>query len=153
MQHRRYTIILAKTPQEAITYARRVGLGLGQYRYAARAGSVSGVRVADIIELPGFANRPDRFAINAVLRYVRGERVKVEPPPPDRRLPFERALEVAYRYVAIKEAADGAEAGETEQSQDPAPAAKVESPAAERSKRKPTPQARKPKVETPEEFF
>lgn len=151
MQHRRYTIILAKSPQEAITYARRVGLGLGQYRYAARAGSVSGVRVADIIELPGFANRPDRFAINAVLRYVRGERVKVEPPP-DRRLPFERALEVAYRYVAIKEAASGAEAGETEQSQNPAPTAEVESPAAERSKRKPAPQARKPKVELPEVF-
>lgn len=72
-----YVVILANTPTEASAYAASKGLRPAQYRYAARASSVKGLRVAEVHELPSFAHRFDKHAINAALRYTRGERIVV----------------------------------------------------------------------------
>jgi hypothetical protein len=121
-----YVVILANTTGEAMTYAQAKKLPRGGFRYAARASTVKGLRVAEIHILPGFARRPDRFAIKAALRYTRAKYVEVSPEEYDQLVsayPLERAARIAFRYQAIEEASRGQEAGETEPGEDAAPAA------------------------------
>lgn len=75
-----YVIVLTDKPNEANTYAKRAGLRRGQYRYPTSASSIRGIRVAEIHELPSFSQRRDRHAIDAELRYARGERKLVQMP-------------------------------------------------------------------------
>lgn len=63
-----YTIILAENPKEASRHAVEQGLKIGTWRYAVRASSIRGVKAAVIHELPGFAKRRDKHAINAELK-------------------------------------------------------------------------------------
>lgn len=129
-----YTIILAASTRDANTYAKVAGLKMGRFRYATQASSIKGLRVADIVELPGFERRPDRHALNSALRYSKGERrvVSVEEfsdlrdafAQARKALPLERAAVIAHRYEAIKEASRGEETGTPEPRQDPAPAPK-----------------------------
>lgn len=152
-----YVIILAKTPQEGSTYAKRARLPKGGYRVATRASAIKGLRVAEIHELPSFRLRVDRHAIDAALRYTRGKRLQVEMPEVDLRIhDIDEAQEAAYLEYADrnaaaraaeaaeafvnaltvdKEAARGEEAGATEPSEDAAPAPKAK-PTAPRRKAK-----------------
>lgn len=68
------TLILSGSFREASIYAR--ARGLRHYRYAASASQVEHFVPERIVELPGFANRPDKHALNAVAR--RAERRGVE---------------------------------------------------------------------------
>lgn len=63
-----YVVILAENSKEASRHAVDQGLKVGKYRYAVRAQSIAGLKVAVIHELPGFARRRDKHAINAELR-------------------------------------------------------------------------------------
>lgn len=114
-----HTVILAKSPAEANAYIKAEGLNRRNARYATRAGTVRGLRVSRIIELPGYARRHDRHSINAALRGVEqwtrpGQpRVIREYPviqlsladaleeayPSDLRLAYDDALSVAYPYT------------------------------------------------------
>lgn len=83
-----YKIILAENPQDANAYAKAQGIRRGTYRYAVRASSIAGLRVAEIHELPSFANRRDKHAINAELRRCGFKnrhmvRIVVEADPPE----------------------------------------------------------------------
>lgn len=88
-----YVIVLARTPQEGSTYAKRAKLPRGRFRVATSASTIKGLRVAEVHELPSFVDRPDRHAVEAVLRYARGPRLQVEMPERDDRLSVEDALE------------------------------------------------------------
>lgn len=72
-----YRIILANTHTEAMEYARAKGFPRGSFRYATRAATIKGLRAAEIHELPSFALRMDKHAINAALRFARVERIQV----------------------------------------------------------------------------
>lgn len=72
-----YIVILANTPSEAAQYAREKGLRNTEYRFAARAGSIKGLRMAEIHELPSFSRRADKHAINAALRFNKAKRIVV----------------------------------------------------------------------------
>lgn len=102
-----YTIVLADTIHEANSYARRVGLRRGAFRFPVSAAAIRGLRVAEIHELPSFSRRRDRHAINAELRYSRGQRLLVsadgEPVEGVQVAPTARQLEVAYRYDRLRE--------------------------------------------------
>lgn len=87
-----YVIVLCGNPQEGNRYAKRAKLPVGRYRVATRAGSIKGLRVAEVHELPSFASRPDKHAIEAVLRYAKCERLQVEMPEEDLRVTAEQAL-------------------------------------------------------------
>lgn len=148
-----YTIILAGSTREASKYAKLAGLPKGRWRFASQAASIRGLRVAEIHELPSFARRPDRHAINGELRYTKGERIQVEMPEEPvvdqgdgmgEQLTIDDAIAEAYA-----EEQHGSETGTPEPVQEaaPAPAPVVESPAAERKKRKPAPQAKAKKPE------
>lgn len=76
-----FVVVLCENAREGNTYARRAGLQRGRYRVVASASSIRGLRVAHVHELPGFAKRRDRHAINAELRWTKGERIQVEMPP------------------------------------------------------------------------
>lgn len=69
-----YVIVLADRIHEANRYAKQVKLPKGRWRFPSSAGAIRGLKVAEIHELPSFAIRRDRFAIDAQLRYTRGER-------------------------------------------------------------------------------
>lgn len=161
-----YVVILAGSPTEAQRYTRATNLPRGRFRYAAQASTIRGLRVAEIHELPGFAKRPDRHAINAVLRFVKGARVQVSDDEfadllaaaGQRRtaLPLEKALEVAYRYVAIQEANSGQSTGEAEPSEDVAPAPQPEEPTpapAPKPPRQRTRKAAEPAPAAPQDLF
>lgn len=98
-----YTIILANSTAEAIGYVKSVGLRPREYRYAAKASTIRNLRIAKVVELPGFKKRFDRHAILAALRWAKvPEWEVVDEVKPDRRLSLERAQEVAFRYQAIQ---------------------------------------------------
>lgn len=85
MPRHRHVLVFAETISEANTYAKRAGLPRGAYRAVGHAGSIRGIQVADIHELPGFENRRDKHAIRAAVRHGRDIRhFHVEmPPKPD----------------------------------------------------------------------
>lgn len=76
-----YVIVLAERVHEANLYAKRAGLPRGRFRFPTSAASIRGLRVAEIHELPSFSRRRDKHAIDAALRFARGERKMVEMPP------------------------------------------------------------------------
>lgn len=63
-----YTLILAASPTEAMRYAAEQGMPNRTARPVVSAAAINGLRVSTVIELPSYARRPDRFAIEAVLR-------------------------------------------------------------------------------------
>lgn len=142
-----YVVILAGSPREANDYVRVANLPKGRYRYAAQASTIRGLRVAEVHELPGFARRPDRFAIAATLRYAKLDRwVKMGWPLEEAlieayRLPLEEAL--AEAYPEPKTEPDESTAA-SEPSEDPAPAPKPKAKSA-----KAAPRA----VTAPSDFF
>lgn len=110
------TLILAKNITEANEYARAVGLERFSYRAVRSAGSIKGVRNAEVHLLPSFLARPDRHAILSVLSFARTlEVIYADPadfaPAEDSNAlesgtpPTEREIEVAYRYHSMREAA------------------------------------------------
>lgn len=73
-----YQIILAAGVTEGNAYARAKGFKAGTFRVAARAATIRGLRVATVHILPSYADRRDKAAIEAVLRYSKGlERLEV----------------------------------------------------------------------------
>jgi len=131
-----YTIVLAGSSKEANDYARVASLPRGRFRYATQASSIRGLRVAEIHELPGFARRADRHALNSVLRYTKGERIEIsheeftdlKAAHQQRQTAYslERAAMIAHRYESIKEASRGEETRTPEPSEGPAPAPEVD---------------------------
>lgn len=82
-QRRRHILVLAQTPSEAHTYARRANLPNFTYRAVSSAGQIRNVQVVDVHVLPNFEKRRDRHAIRAALRHGRDIRwYDVEMPPP-----------------------------------------------------------------------
>lgn len=75
-----YTVILAGNYSEAMAYASSQGMSNRTTRPVSRADSLRGLVISKVVELPSYARRPDRFAIEAVLRTA------------GRRGSFERAL-------------------------------------------------------------
>jgi hypothetical protein len=76
-----YVIVLAKNSQEAAKYAKRAKLTRGRYRLVASAGSIHGLRRAQIHRLPSFDQRPDKHRILAELRHGKHEFHNVTMPP------------------------------------------------------------------------
>ena len=73
------TLILAGSFGEAARYAR--GKSLRHYRYAASAEAVANFQAQRVVELPGYARRADKHALNAIANRVTrrgGEWVKDE---------------------------------------------------------------------------
>lgn len=155
-----YVIVLCKTPQEGSQYAKRANLPRGSYRVATRAAAIKGLKVAEIHILPSFHQRPDRFAIEAALRYTRGARLEVEMPELDLRIhDVDEAEGVAYlederreakaaadaaaeKFVAAldkQEAARGEETGTPEPREEPVPAPEAKPTAPRKRKTKSTP--------------
>lgn len=64
----RATLILAKDIRQANQYAKLAGLERFKYRAVTKAGSIRGVRNAEVHILPGFLARPDRHQILAALK-------------------------------------------------------------------------------------
>lgn len=75
-----YVIVLAKNTHEGATYARRAPLTRGRYRIAVSAGSIRGLRRAEVHILPSFDQKPDRHAILAELRWAKCDYFYVEMP-------------------------------------------------------------------------
>jgi hypothetical protein len=75
-----YVIVLAKNSQEGAVYVRRAKLPRGRWRIAASAGSIRGLRKAQVHVLPSFNDRPDRHSILAELRYAKCDFIDVEMP-------------------------------------------------------------------------
>lgn len=88
------TLILAGSFSEAAKYAR--GKQLRSYRYAVNAAAVGSYQATDIVELPGYADRRDKFAFQSAIRNLlrRGVEVRKDsytpPPPPEP--PFRETL-------------------------------------------------------------
>lgn len=68
------TLILAGSFREASVYAR--ARGLRHYRYAASATAVENFHAQRIVELPGFARRADRHALNGIAARLAGRGVE-----------------------------------------------------------------------------
>lgn len=106
MKQQPYIIVLAGNTREGRRYAKLAGLPKGRHRVVYSAKQIRHLRSAEVHELPSFKRRPDRHAINAALRYTRGERRSVEMPADvvtDPRGPLTaRQLEVAYRFNALR---------------------------------------------------
>lgn len=99
-----YVIVLAENHREANAYAQSAQLPRGRWRFAVRASSIRGLRVAEIHELPGFSKRRDQHAINAELRFARCERTIVDAvdiPPPG----LVADVDLAHEYALIEETA------------------------------------------------
>lgn len=67
----RSTLVLARNISEANRYARAIGLERFKYRAVRHAGSIRGVRNAEVHLLSSFLKRPDRHAIMSALRQAR----------------------------------------------------------------------------------
>jgi hypothetical protein len=67
----RFVLVLAKSAQQAATYARRCGFTAGRYRAVASASSIRGIQVADAHILPEFYDRRDSHAILSEIRWAR----------------------------------------------------------------------------------
>jgi len=63
-------VILASNYTDAMRYAAEQGWRPGDVRASVSAKSLEGVLPTRIIELPSYAGRPDRHAIEAVLRWA-----------------------------------------------------------------------------------
>lgn len=70
MARQRYVLILAGDIHEGNQYAKRVGLPRFAYRAVSSAGSIKGIRSADVHILPSFHGRRDRFAILSQFRWA-----------------------------------------------------------------------------------
>jgi hypothetical protein len=163
------TLVLAKSITEANQYAKAVGLQRFTYRAVRNAGSIRGVRHAEVHLLSSFLRRLDRHAIMGALRWARTLDVyfvdfvdgKIIDGTEDPRGDLtDQDLEVAYRYNAIRDAASeaaddpttddhgpeeqSAATGETEQSEDAAPAEKPQPKPRKQSPAKKAAAARKP---------
>lgn len=84
-----HIVVLASNRLEASEYIKRAGLPKGRAVGASSAHAIEGVTFHEIHELPGFAKRRDRHAVESVLRrgrkrYAKVERIQVTmPPKPD----------------------------------------------------------------------
>lgn len=67
----RVTLILSNTMPEGYAYAKVVGFKAGGFRVVRKAGSIRGVRNADVHLLSSFHKRLDRHAIMSALRLAR----------------------------------------------------------------------------------
>lgn len=138
----RQTLILAKNIAEANRYARELGMQRFTYRAVRHAGSIRGVRHAEVHLLSTFLKRPDRHAIMSALRQAKTLEVFYAdvadfPGLEVRRVVVgghlvdldkrgeltERQLEVAYRFNALRDLEESSEpTGTPVPSEDPAPA-------------------------------
>lgn len=137
------TLVLARSISEANQYAKAAGLQRFTYRPVRHAGSIRGVRHAEVHLLSSFLRRPDKYAIMGALRWAQTLTVFyvdfVDGQIVDGTGPTAHDLEVAYRYHALREeslSADNpdtddhgpeeqsAPTGETEPSEDAAPTEK-----------------------------
>lgn len=75
----RATLILAKSPREAQSYAKLVGLRPFTYRFVTRAAAIRGIRNAEVHILPSFILRIDRHGILATLRNAKLDVYYVDP--------------------------------------------------------------------------
>ena len=66
-----YRVILCNDYREGHAYAVSQGFRHGNFRVASRAGTIKGLRVAEIHQLPSFEQRRDKHSILAALRYAR----------------------------------------------------------------------------------
>lgn len=120
-----YVVVLANNTREASSYIKAAGLSRARTRYASKASTIRGLRTAEVRILPGFKRRLDRHAILSELRWTKAKIREVSAEEIRQLLtayPLEKAATIAARYLAIQEAARGEEAGETEPSEDAAPA-------------------------------
>jgi hypothetical protein len=136
------TLILARNPREAGSYAASMGIPRQHFRAVQKAAAIRGIRNAEVHLLPGFLERRDRHGIMQALRGARHLEIFYVDPADVREPseatngsvgPTERELEVAYRYNALRASEDMVSEG--------GPVA--EEPA------KPAPKARKPRTVKP----
>ena len=66
-----YRVILCNDYREGHAYAVSQGFRHGNFRVASRAGTIKGLRVAEVHQLPSFEHRRDKHSILAALRYAR----------------------------------------------------------------------------------
>lgn len=66
-----YKIILANNYTEAAGFAREQGFKTGEYRIASKAGSIRGLRVAEVYELPSFSRRRDVHGLRMALKHAK----------------------------------------------------------------------------------
>lgn len=157
------TLILARNISEANQYAKAAGLQRFTYRAVRNAGSIRGVRHAEVHMLSSFLRRLDRHAIMGALRWARTLEIyfvefvdgKIIDGTEDPRGDLtDRDLEVAYRYNAMLDASNeeqSAPTGEAEQGEDSAPAPK---PAKKRAAtKKSTPAKPAPAVAPVDDLF
>lgn len=64
------TLILASSIREASEYAQLAGLTKFTWRYAFNGEHVRGTKADHVIELPGFATKPDRWAIETHVKVI-----------------------------------------------------------------------------------
>lgn len=123
-----FTVILAETSREAARYARQANLRKGSFRYATRAATIKGLRVAEIHELPSYKRRRDRFAVDSALRWTKGKRRRVLLRA-ERYDDIDRCHGIALRYEAL------ARGGQPEPASEPVPE-NAPQPAGNRNKAK-----------------
>jgi hypothetical protein len=97
-----FTLVLAGSTQEALTFARDVGLT--RPRVATAAHTLQGLRISNVVELPSFWRRPDKHAILSAIRPLLARdrsatHVLYEEwvPPKDRPLEGQMTIEDAIR--------------------------------------------------------
>lgn len=108
------TLILARNPREAGSYAASMGIARQHFRAVQKAEGIRSVRNAEVHLLPGFLERRDRHGILQALRASRHLEIFYVDPADvresssgdigeSRRTPTERELEAAYRYNALRD--------------------------------------------------
>lgn len=95
------TIVLAGTAMEAAAHAQRHRLPKGRWRYAVKASSIRGLRVAEVHILPGFLKRLDRHKIIGELRYARVPKT-IEFHETPKMLGLQDAIEPAYTEQEVR---------------------------------------------------
>lgn len=65
-------VILADTMREAASFAKATGLRRSEWAYPSTFRTIDGIPMTNVVELPSYAGRRDRHAINAVV--LRGMR-------------------------------------------------------------------------------
>jgi len=106
----RQTLVLARNITEANRYAKHIGLQRFTYRPVRNAGSIRGVRNAEVHMLTSFNRRLDRHNILAALRWAKLDVFYVDYDAEQDRIlagPTSRELEVAHRYNALRDDSNG----------------------------------------------
>lgn len=100
------TIVLAGTSREVYAWARAQERNLRSVRHVANASSISGRYFDAIVELPSFAKRRDRHAVNAALRALQRRKPSIERtvdndwvmPAPKIHVPAEKVDPMIFRF-------------------------------------------------------